>query len=819
MRRKTSILIILPISLVVLLITIGFFRPSEVTAQEIEDPPTSDSNPDDPAVILLPKEDPNRSTGETIMPMTSGGPDRFGYTWNDTQLYWWIDASTIGQVVKTSDGSDLNGDDKVSRPIPIDFAFPFYQNSYSQLYVTTNGLITFVTPTYSFLNREMPFIVEPQNLIAPLWDDLHVPTSQNGKVYYHSNQDRMVIAWHNAARYPNTSDLLTFEVILYKNGNICYLYKTLNGILDDFTVGIENSSGTDGLTYLHNSAGLDTIEGSKKICFIRPPASHRVEMSPIYQGGLIIGGSKNFDLELSNIGDLGPDSYELLVVPSDPSWRVILSTSDGGILPDQDHDGLYETSTIGVGNTLNLIAKFYPPPNADIGANTIVDITAFSQNQPTVKSSVKIHGVVPSPFVQGLVIEDAMSLLMVWAENIFLPVVSTDYTGSTMGVTYLPGDQYLYLWEQNGTYEDGNGNDVNFTDLEFAILNGFGLPAVNPNKITNNQSASTYSNIVIDRFPVAAVTKEGKIGIAWIRDIKNGQTREKISNVYFAIYDMDNMSAPEIGPIKVTPNSSWTGENNVPEYNSARIALANARFVITWSDQRDQSGGEEENIGFASYTITGNRRAFHAKVPGLTSTPGSILFYDPDIIGVSANQVLTDQAFLSFVREDTFTVTYSVGYLVLDSNGNLDENPVLITGIQGKSPAVSQFSADPIILSWLNPNGSLGTQQVTFVTIDPATFTKETGPTELVTPNGLSADLLSVSQDNYGNAVLSWVDTDIEESIYYALVHNNGAVITPPVQICDSNGKTITVSKVGASNAAYVGKNQSLFTFNYEVTK
>ena len=47
---------------------------------------------------------------------------------------------------------------------------------------------------------------------------------------------------------------------------------------------------------------------------------------------------------------------------------------------------------------------------------------------------------------------------------------------------------------------------------------------------------------------------------------------------------------------------------------------------------------------------------------------------------------------------------------------------------------------------------------------------------------------------------------DIEESIYYALIRNNGTVITPPVKIYDSQGKTITISKVRAGNAAYIGK-------------
>lgn len=799
MRSHHSKFIVLPILLIFLFALIGLSQTSGASAQANDVQPTPDGSQGDGIIEKTAKEDPYRPTGVSVMPLASGGPDRFGYTWNDNQIYAWIDATT-GHLI------DLTGDDKVSVLIPIGFDFQFYENTYSELYVTTNGLITFGDPTYSFENREMPFLVEPQNMIAPFWDDLHVPSLTNGEVYYHSNSNRLVVAWHNVARYPNTSDFLTFEAILYNNGDICYQYQTLNGILDETTVGIEDADGTDGLTYIHNAAGLDQLEGQKKVCFVRPTPSYRVKMLPIYQGGLIIGGSEVFDLEISNTGDLGSDSYELLVTPSDPSWNLELSTADGLLLPDIDNDGLYETGVIQAGQSLSLLVKFYPPANPDIGANTVVDITAYSQSQPSVQWGVKLHGVVPGPFVQGVVIEDAISLLMVWADNVVLPVVSPNYTGSTIGVTYLPGDRYLYLWEQNDTYLDGDGKNVNFTDIEFALLNGFGNTTLGPDKITSNRFESTYTNKITDRSPVATVTDDGKLGLAWIRYIDNGQTRQKQANVFFALYDLDDMSSPSVGPINVTQNSGWAGSGiiNVPVYNSPRLSLSgDGRFLITWSDSRKQTGGDEENIGFAAYTLSGQQVAYLENVPGLVSS-GSILYRSPDIIGLSGNHV-----FLSFVREDTFAVTSSVGYLVLDSSGNTQKSPVLVPGIQGLTPAAIQFSAGQILLTWLNPNGNQGAQQVTFVTVNQSTYEVATGPTELVTPNGLSADLISVSQDNYGNAIVSWMDMDIEQSIYYALVLYNGAVITSPVQIFDAHGKTITVSKLRASNAAYVGKSRT----------
>jgi hypothetical protein len=362
-----------------------------------------------------------------------------------------------------------------------------------------------------------------------------------------------------------------------------------------------------------------------------------------------------------------------------------------------------------------------------------------------------------------------------------------------MGITYLPEkDRYLYFWEQNYT------DPVEFTDLEFSILYGSGNIKFGPGKLTSNQSASA-SQMTADRSPSAVATSNGKIGLTWIRDVVNDQG-ETQTNVFFAIFDEDDMSAPSVGPIKVTPNTGWSGDYNVPDYYSARIALTtDNRFVITWSDERQQPDGDEENIGFASYNLTGARISYRQKVQGLVSVPDGTRFSSPHIVGITGNQV-----FLSFVRD---TGIYTVGYIVLDSNGNLFKGPLYVPG-QGKDPAALQFMDGPILVAWQNPEGTNNTQQVTYVTLNQNTFNTATGPVELTIPFGIeiSADDMSISQDEFGNAVLTWIDSDIEQNIYYALVKSDGQVTTPPIQIFDSQGKILSVSTVGASSALYSGK-------------
>ena len=114
--------------------------------------------------------DPNFSEPEAnlaFVPLATGGPDDFGYTWNDTISFNWIDA-------KTGTDTGLSGDDNFQQ-LDIGFPFKFYENTYTQLYVTTNGLVTFqVDAAYSWSNTIIPNSSLPNNLIAPFWDDLGV---------------------------------------------------------------------------------------------------------------------------------------------------------------------------------------------------------------------------------------------------------------------------------------------------------------------------------------------------------------------------------------------------------------------------------------------------------------------------------------------------------------------------------------------------------------------------------------------------------------------------------------------------------------------
>jgi bacillopeptidase F len=185
-----------------------------------------------------------------------GGPDLFGYKWIDSndpngpQYTWYNITSNPSAVQVTFPNGTL--DDGWTNAISIGFPFEFYGNQFNNLYLSTNGFISFDALTSSYItNATIPATGLPNNIISPFWDDLDGRTQ--GTVHYLLENDKYYIQFTNWQKY-NATGSLTFQVVLYSNGRIMLYYNNINATLTSATVGIENSTGTDGLQIAYNAA-------------------------------------------------------------------------------------------------------------------------------------------------------------------------------------------------------------------------------------------------------------------------------------------------------------------------------------------------------------------------------------------------------------------------------------------------------------------------------------------------------------------------------------------------------------------------------------
>ena len=196
----------------------------------------------------------------------TGGSDVFGNVWtdsnsNDDYEYNWIDISDSGNLYSFSD-NDGSGES-----IPIGFDFPFYGENFSSLIVNPNGWVGFGEDNNEWDNTNIPSTNAPLSAIFGLWDDLN-PVNDNcnsycsGNVYTHANTDRFVIWFNEVAHWwTNFEDsYYDFQIVIYPNGDIDVNYNSLTGN-HDATIGIQNSTGTDGIQ-VSSSSGFANDEKS-----------------------------------------------------------------------------------------------------------------------------------------------------------------------------------------------------------------------------------------------------------------------------------------------------------------------------------------------------------------------------------------------------------------------------------------------------------------------------------------------------------------------------------------------------------------------------
>ncbi|MCK4623806.1 MAG: PPC domain-containing protein, partial [Phycisphaerae bacterium] len=148
-------------------------------------------------------------------PQDQVGPDGFGY---------------IGYPV-TPEFEDINGTGSAELTPYVDdnyfylsatdlagFEFDFYGTTYQDLYVSSNGLITFGSGNSDYTNTNLTTFPS-QAAIAPYWDDLVVDSSSDAAVLWEvrgsGDQQRLIIQWNDIRYIAGAGEgQITFQAVL-----------------------------------------------------------------------------------------------------------------------------------------------------------------------------------------------------------------------------------------------------------------------------------------------------------------------------------------------------------------------------------------------------------------------------------------------------------------------------------------------------------------------------------------------------------------------------------------------------------------------------
>lgn len=185
---------------------------------------------DYPFSILTPSTYHVRFSGE------DGGPS-----------YQWTDISGTGQLLAAVSGMDDGSEGQT-----LSFEFPFYGKGYSEIFVGSNGALSFSEEANLLSSCMFPCEYATPNLVAGLLFDLN--PGESGSIYFQDFGDRAIVQYENVKKFGDDF-FYTFQIVLHANGDVFFYYKDVENIPNDFIAGIQNAALDNGLNVFFNEAG------------------------------------------------------------------------------------------------------------------------------------------------------------------------------------------------------------------------------------------------------------------------------------------------------------------------------------------------------------------------------------------------------------------------------------------------------------------------------------------------------------------------------------------------------------------------------------
>jgi hypothetical protein len=242
-------------------------------------------------------------------PLQSIGPDAYDYTATNAIGYEFLDISGADPVIPQGTVILTNHDDKFESA-PIGFGFEFYGLHYSTAFISTEGLISFISGSSAFTNQNFSSTNFGQPVIAALWDDWATNMTAADQIYHLTLGDvgqRIFIVQWEVNPHNNTSPV-SFQAVLYEaTGEIRFNYRDVttiatraNGVSS--TIGIQDTMGNATGPFLQWSFNTFSVVDGTSILFTPgEPENHRPTISPITDQRIQINSSTG-DLPFT-IGD------------------------------------------------------------------------------------------------------------------------------------------------------------------------------------------------------------------------------------------------------------------------------------------------------------------------------------------------------------------------------------------------------------------------------------------------------------------------------------------------------------------------------------
>jgi uncharacterized repeat protein (TIGR01451 family) len=313
----------------------------------------------------------------------SGGPDAFGYTYKDSLApggavtFSWIPTDTLSTAINFGHPDPV--DDEVSASLPISFTFRFYRNSYTDLYVNSNGLVMFGPGNATNSDNTPDPIPNPgqghtHNYASCLWSDLYMLHSTQGAWYetYGVAPNRyMVITFKVAYFMDPTATPGLFQMILYETSNrikcqYAHTHGPFYGSGGQAQIGLLDDDGANGISYFfsnnYSRIVIGPLQDSLAILFTPGPAA-----LPVLTGSTVIasanvhpGDVATYTVAVRNTGT-APSSITTMTdpIPADSEYVGGSAAVQGGGVLDANAQRVNWSGTINAGAGVTVTYKVH----------------------------------------------------------------------------------------------------------------------------------------------------------------------------------------------------------------------------------------------------------------------------------------------------------------------------------------------------------------------------------------------------------------------------------------------------------------------------
>jgi hypothetical protein len=707
---------------------------------------------------------------------STAGADDFGYVWNVVPMAW-MDAVAGGTDAGLAEQQSQTG------PIGLPFAFNYYENTYSRLFINSAGYLRFDSGYRYDRPYNMPSPGEPNDVIASmnLWSLYPQPNGTNGRIYYKAGGSApnryFVVQWNNIAGGPpddsyGNDDLYRFQVVLQESGNILFQYASVNiqnGWWCPGSIGIEDSTGRDGFTVYGN---CNNPMSNTAIQFARPGPAARMRVIEQFDGSHTAQGVVNdYLVQVTNTGDVGADAFEITAFS--PAFGTASLFAADGFTPLGDSNGnsTPDTGALAKGQSRTVVVRTQTSSIAPYEAGGYGIFFKSSLNGAVQKQSA-IRQSSPARFAQVFV--DGYSTLKLYLAHPAgqkTNVIADVPNASSPAVVEAPNGNFVIAWSQGRCL----GSPCNFfvNELYYAIADKYGRVVREAAKLTDLSNVSQYTS---DGSPRLVAAPNGQVAVAWMRYSYRSSDDRWQRNAYLAVLDSAGNVSRAGFPITNNGFSNYqdVGTSSMTSRGLGIASTTDNRFAIALSEEArtgPQSGCNDQvcyvvDVFFSLYDTAGN--LVRGKTKLTNDVAGWRSAYEtPSVTRLKNGNVAVNYADTGWDTPDIFTVILNGAGNVIRSARTVSNNGTMRYEY---GPSAVETADGRVVIayeSYWEPNYT-----VNYSILNSNFDLIESGTQFVLQARSTSQAFVSVTADGDGRAIVSWMDADwsFTNQLFYGLI-------------------------------------------------